>query len=279
MIDSLLQIHYFQALDPLWLSLVPLILFNSFFVLTCLYYGLTYKSRTSDREIALKEHSKMLGRFLKDYWYWLMSPLERLALKLRLTPNILTFMGFLGSCMAGYIFHKGMFGLGGWFMIFSASFDMFDGRIARLTGQESKSGAYFDSVMDRFGEAAVFIGLISYYSQSWVLYVTIVALIGSMMTSYTRARGEGVGVDVKKGAMQRAERVVFLGVGSICSPIASYFVSFFYPVPVDILTVAALIIIALFTNLTAIYRMRYVINKLDPSPKANNWLARWSARL
>jgi phosphatidylglycerophosphate synthase len=166
-------------------------------------------------------------------------------------------------------------------MIFGASFDLVDGQVARLTGKASKSGAFFDSVMDRFGEAVVFLGLASYYRSTWVLYFVVMALVGSMMVSYTRARGEGVGVDVKKGIMQRAERIVYLGVGSIFSPILAYSLSSWVKTPLDFMTIGAIILIAIFTNLGALYRIRYVIHRLDPRPRESNTflsrlIHRWS---
>jgi len=80
------------------------------------------------------------------------------------------------------------------------------------------------------------------------------------MVSYTRARGEGIGIECKTGIMQRPERIVYLGVGSIFSPIFAYFISFIYPLNYDFLTVGAICIIALLTPISAISRMRYIIH-------------------
>ncbi len=214
----------------------------------------------------LKEQTKSLSRFLKEYWYWCTSPFVNLMVKLHVTPNVLTVWGFVVSCVAAYFFHLGMVGAGGWFMIFGATFDMFDGHIARLTGKASKSGAFFDSVMDRFCEGVVFLGLASYYRNSWILSFVILGLVGSMMVSYTRARGEGVGVDVKSGIMQRPERIVYLGVGSVFSPICAYFLRPLWPVSLDFLTIGAILLIAIMTNITALHRMGVVMRSLDPIP-------------
>lgn len=257
-----------------WASLAPLIAFNACFLVTLAFFRLTYKKQPKTGDVALKEHSRFLPPFFKEYWYWLLSPFERLMVKCHVTPNALTIWGFLVSCLSAYFFYRGKIGLGGWMMIAGATFDMFDGRIARLTGCESKSGAFFDSVMDRFGEAVIFLGLAVYYRNSWVLYFVVLALVGSMMVSYTRARGEGVGVDVKKGIMQRPERIAYLGVGSVFSPIVAYFFSFLLPVPADFLTVGAILLIGVLTILSALYRIRYVIRHLDPTPPASRLLTR-----
>ncbi len=253
-----------------WLSVAPLLVFNVLFLSTLGYFWLTYTQRVIPQEIAknmdAKEHSRFLSRFLKEYWYWLTNPFEQMLVKYRISPNTLTFFGFLLSCTSGYFFHQRMFGTGGWFMIFGATFDMFDGRIARSTGHVTKSGAFFDSVMDRFSEAVVFLGLASAYRNSWILNLVVLALIGSMMVSYTRARGEGVGILCSIGWMQRPERIVYLGVGSIFSPIFAYFLSLvvhWVRIPPDFMTIAALLVITVFTNLTAMVRMRYIMQNLD----------------
>jgi phosphatidylglycerophosphate synthase len=275
MLEKILQIPYLRSIDPIWISLGPLLTFNILLLSTLAFFGITYKMRPKHEDLDLKEHSRLLSPFLKDYWYWLTAPFVKLMVKLHITPNVLTVWGFVICCVSAYFFHKGMIGAGGWFMIFGATFDLFDGRVARLTGRASQSGAFFDSVMDRFCEGVVFLGLASFYRSSWVLYFVVMALVGSMMVSYTRARGEGVGVDVKKGIMQRAERIVYLGVGSIFSPIFAYFISFVVPTPIDFMTIGAILLIAIFTNLGALYRIRYVIRKLDPRPReSNTFLAR-----
>lgn len=139
---------------------------------------------------------------------------------------------------------------------------MFDGRIARKTGTSSKSGAFYDSVMDRFGEAVVFMGLAVYFHNSWVLYAVLGALIGSTMVSYTRAKGDSVGIDCKVGAMQRPERIVYLGVASIFSPPFRQVVAPQVVPPVEYLAIAALIFIAFMTLVTSVYRIIYIFRKL-----------------
>lgn len=249
----------FETMDPIWFTLGPLIGFNALLLTTFFYFLITYPRRERHEDIDLKEHTHFLSSFFKEYWYWFTAPAEKLCIRLHITPNTLTVMGFVICCVAGYFFHLGRIGLGGWFMIFGATFDMFDGRIARITGQMSEYGAFFDSVMDRFCEAVVFLGLASLYHDSWVLYPVIIGLIGSMMVSYTRARGEGIGIACKKGIMQRPERIVYLGVGSIFSPIFAYLLAPLYPLPYDFMTIGAIVLIAILTPLSAVSRMRYIL--------------------
>ena len=262
------SLQYLESLDPIWISLGPLLGVNIAGFLTLLFFWITYDRRTKESDVDLKKHSPFLSRFLKEYWYWVTSPFVGLMVKFHITPNVITFIGFIFSCISGYFFHKGMLGMGGWMMILGATFDMFDGQIARLTGRTSKSGAYLDSVMDRFCEGVVFIGLASYYRSTWVLPFVILALVGSMMVSYTKARGEGVGVDVKTGIMQRPERIVYLGVGSILSPIVAFLLSSMVKIPLNFMTTGAIVAISILTNYSALYRMFYVIRHLDPAKRS-----------
>ncbi|MBI2082954.1 MAG: CDP-alcohol phosphatidyltransferase family protein [Deltaproteobacteria bacterium] len=272
------MIQYLIQLDPIWISLAPLIAVNILFLTTLATFRFVRNKRPRHEDVDRKEYSRFLSKFLVEYWYWLLGPVERSLVRLGISPDALTLLGLVVSAISGYFFHLGMVGAGGWLMIFGATFDLLDGRVARLTNRETRSGAFFDSVIDRFAEAVVFLGLASWYRDSWVLYFVVSALIGSLMVSYTRARGEGVGVKVTKGIMQRPERIVYLGVGSIFSPIFAYLVSFIWGVPHDFLTMLALIIIAIFTIIGAIYRIQYVLIQLDPAPQSKRLFRRFVQR-
>jgi CDP-diacylglycerol--glycerol-3-phosphate 3-phosphatidyltransferase len=133
--------------------------------------------------------------------------------------------------------------------------DIFDGRVARESGLESKFGAFYDSTLDRISEVVMFVGLASLYNtirgdveDVAMIYVILMALGGSLMVSYTRARAEGLGLDCKVGLMQRAERVVLLGLGSLVFGLA------WDGVVLD----GIIIIVAVLTNLTAIQRIVWV---------------------
>ena len=112
----------------------------------------------------------------------------------------------------------GQFSLGGWLYLCSGACDFLDGRLARITGKSSASGAALDSILDRYSEAAMLIGLAWYYRESWVLLPVLAFLAGSFLVPYVRARGEGLGLHLKVGLMQRPERVVVLGVAVVFSP-------------------------------------------------------------
>lgn len=251
------------GIDPKWNSLLPLIVINVLMLSTVVIFAFIYRRRPKDPDLIGRDTSKLVGGFLYQYWGWLVSPFERFFIKFHFSPNVLTSLGFILSAFCGFTFATGHMGIAGWLMIVGGTFDMFDGRVARKTGKTSKSGAFYDSVMDRFGEGLVFFGLAIYYHDSWVLYFVIAALIGSTMVSYTRAKGDSIGVDCRVGLMQRPERIVYLGVGSIFSPPFRQIINPHAAIPVEYLTIAALIIIALTTIFTSVYRMLYIMRAID----------------
>ena len=256
--------------ENLWVTVFPILLINISFLVTFLYFFARYDAITPHKEMDGRHDSRLLNRFFKGYWYWLTEPIVKLLIKLRMSPNMITLTGFLISCSAAFFFAKGLFGYAGWTMIFGATFDMFDGRVARAIGRQTRSGAFFDSVMDRFGEGYTLLGLAFYYHASWLLGLVILCIIGSTMVSYTRARGEGVGIDCKVGPMQRPERIVYLGVASSFTPLVQYVLALYFTNPPAILVIAALIMITVLTHYTAVYRMIYIMNAIDTKDRQPN---------
>lgn len=259
--------HLILATSSVWVTIAPVLVINVIFLTTLMVFAFSRNRPEKPEYLKGRHESKFLGSFLREWWYWVTNPIARFLIKIRLNPNSITLTGTLISFVAAILFANGLFGYAGWVMVFGATFDMFDGRVARLMGKESRSGAYLDSVMDRFGEGAVFVGLAYCYRASWLLPVIMVALIGSMLVSYTRARGEGVGVICKKGSMQRPERIAYLGVASILQPVADSLVSLVWSSPPAILVIGAIIIIAIMTNVTAIQRIIDIMNELDTADR------------
>ena len=145
---------------------------------------------------------------------WLVSLLS----KTRLTPNALTLIGFSLSGAAAAVIAREYLLLGGVLVLLSGVFDMFDGPLARATGQTTKFGAILDSICDRLGEAAVFLGLLIMYVHNGSVLEPILiytTFVGSVMVSYVRARAEGLGLKCEVGVFTRAERVVLLALGLI----------------------------------------------------------------
>ena len=127
-------------------------------------------------------------------------------------------IGVLLAAVAAALIAQGMLAAGGIMVLIAGVFDMFDGAVARMTDRATKFGAFFDSVMDRVSEAVVLLGLLWLYleeGEQLGAVLVYVAIVGSTMVSYARARAEGLGIECKGGLMQRPERVASLGVGII----------------------------------------------------------------
>jgi phosphatidylglycerophosphate synthase len=212
-----------------------------------------------DADIARRVDSPLLGRFLRRYLIWILSPWERALVRVGITPNGITFISLLTSLGAAIALAMGRFTLGGWLYHLTGILDVLDGRVARATGQVSRGGAYFDSVIDRYAELIVFGGLACFYRSSWLMLLVLAAALGSIMVSYTRARGEALGVDVKVGTMQRPERVFYLGLALVMAPLlrdSGALVLGMRIVP------AVLGWLAISANWTAIARIRHTMEKL-----------------
>ncbi len=193
---------------------------------------------------------------------------------LNLNPNFLTTLALIISIFAGYFFGTGEFVIAGILTLLSGIFDTIDGKIARMMNKVTKFGALYDSTLDRYAEVILFFG-IGIYLIKYGFYITSVAAVlaigGSMMVSYIRARAEGLGFECNIGFMRRAERIVLLGFSSIFYFLHAYFTIFFDyvfekfnfdlpsypPMPLSI----AIYIMAVLTNITAFQRLHYVWKK------------------
>ncbi len=156
-------------------------------------------------------------------------------------PNVLTFIGFAINLVATCLFAYGYFLLAGCAIFLAGVFDLTDGPVARATNRVTPFGGFFDSVMDRYSDLGLLIGLLIYYGRvNRFLYVALVAvaMIGSVMTSYTRARAENLIPSCKVGFLERPERVVLIIIGALSQRMA----------PV-------LWVIAVLSNFTVIHRV------------------------
>jgi CDP-diacylglycerol---glycerol-3-phosphate 3-phosphatidyltransferase len=168
--------------------------------------------------------------------YKIIDPFVKLLIKIGLTPNAVTVIGFILNIGVAAVFvvgaeksNRGDLSYVGWagaLILFAGLFDMLDGQVARLGKMSSSFGALLDSVLDRYSELFMFLG-ICYYLISHHYFISslfaFIGLIGSMMVSYTRARAEGLGIECKGGLMQRPERIVLIGTTALaCGIIAQY---------------------------------------------------------
>jgi CDP-diacylglycerol--glycerol-3-phosphate 3-phosphatidyltransferase len=160
------------------------------------------------------KHNQVFGPFFARFLIWLIGPLERLLVG-RVSPNVITASSLLLCGVTGAAVALGHIPGAVWLYVFAGILDVLDGRLARVSNQQTPAGALFDSVSDRWGELFVFAGYVWFLHDSPWLLAVMGAIGGSMMVSYTRARAEGLGVPLAGGVMQRAERIVLVAGGTL----------------------------------------------------------------
>ncbi|MCR4809656.1 MAG: CDP-alcohol phosphatidyltransferase family protein [Prevotella sp.] len=212
--------------------------------------------------------------FLQKIIYNIINPVIKLMIKLHITPNVVTALGFLGNIAATAFFIVAarrmaassqdafcLIGWGGAIILFAGLFDMMDGRLARMGGLSTTFGALWDSTLDRYSELVSLFGICLVFLLSgdkwfWMGVVTFVAMVGSVMVSYVRARAEGLGIECKVGLMQRPERVVVTAVAAIVSGFTH-----------NLWWLAGgMLLIAVLANVTAFWRIAHcykILNERD----------------
>jgi soluble lytic murein transglycosylase len=193
----------------------------------------------------------MLGRYRDTLRAW-SDPVGRTLFRLRLRPNHLTMCGLLVSACAGAAFVFGHVRLAGVLLILAGLFDLFDGSLARASGQATTFGAFLDSVIDRYSDIVVMLGIVVLYARmphARGALVAMAGLAGSVMVSYTKARAESIGVSCNIGVMERPERLICLIAGALLG-----------------LMEPALWVLAILANLTALQRILFTRRLLLERP-------------
>lgn len=215
---------------------------------------------------------KNRARYLK-----IIAPVGNLLARIGVHPHVLSIAGLVLSIVAGLVYSSGFFFWAAWVVLLAGICDTLDGQIARQTKKVSKFGSFFDSTLDRYSDILLFIGLayhfaggqafmglqgseIREHASPWTVAIIILTIAGSFMVSYTRARAEGLGIECKAGLMQRPERITLLIIGSLFGSI---------PAIGPILMKFTLLILAISSNLTAMYRIFYVRNQLVRGSQAH----------
>lgn len=204
--------------------------------------------------------------YLQKLIYTLINPIIKGMIKMGITPNMVTTIGFVGNVVAAFLFiHASQLtpisigfswiGWGGAILLFSGLFDMMDGRLARLGNMSTTFGAFWDSTLDRYSELFSLFGITLYLmtaSGIWAGVITFLALVGSIMVSYVRARAEGLGIECKVGLMQRPERVVVTALAAIITGITS---NLWW-------LIGGMTLIAVLANITAFWRVAHCYKQL-----------------
>ncbi len=216
---------------------------------------------------------------LQKILHKLLHPIVKLFVALGITPNVVTTIGFFLNTIVAIIFIAGVeigtrsdlsyIGWGGAMILFAGLFDMLDGQVARVGKMTSRFGALYDSVLDRYSEMLMFLGICYYLAGHHYFISSLIAfigLIGSIMVSYTRARAEGLGIPCKDGLMQRPERVITIGLSALACGITGHYTGGNHKWNLTVFgytefeTIAIFIIplalIAILANYTAIQRLK-----------------------
>jgi CDP-diacylglycerol--glycerol-3-phosphate 3-phosphatidyltransferase len=188
-------------------------------------------------------------------------PIMSALTRWRVHPNTLSTIGFLITCSSGFFFHSHHVRTAGILILLGGIFDLFDGTVARRTGLASPFGAFYDSTLDRLSEIAVYLGLLSLYNDYRLelgdvgtIYAIMLAMSGSLMISYTRARAEALDINCTVGLMQRAERVILIGLAALA----------FGEDGNGIVLKVVIYVLAVLTNLTVIQRIWWVWRNTRP---------------
>lgn len=200
---------------------------------------------------------RILSKHLIDGFYAVFNPVGDFLENANIHPHVVTASGFFLSVITAWLFWKGYMFLGGITLILSGACDVLDGRLARNTNRTSRFGAVLDSTVDRYSEIFVFMGLAAYFHSAGLSAIIILAMAGSLLTSYVRARAEALGLECKIGLMQRPERVTFIAVGAIIGALFDLVFGTQQP-----LLKLAVVGIAVLGNITVIQRVLHVRGQL-----------------
>ena len=197
---------------------------------------------------------KSLWDSIKVGYLRLIEPVADYLVRHRVNPNVITTIGTLCTIAAAVIYAFGHISIAGWVLGLTALFDVLDGTVARRTGRETKFGAFYDSSLDRVSDGMILGGLTVFYATDTprhsvaMVIICLMAIIGTFLTSYTRARADALGIDARVGMLQRPERVVLLS-----APQAFFGLAFH-----GLVLAAIVILLAVTSWITAVQRIAFV---------------------
>lgn len=202
--------------------------------------------------------SKLVSKSIMEMGYWWFQAPGELLVKRNITPDQISwsslFVGFLAACFIAF----GFFGIGSILLFASAILDALDGYVARRLNSFSVSGEILDSSLDRYVDFFFFAGLLIYYHDSLLLMlITLFAMLGSFMISYSSAKAQAMGISPPRGSMKRSDRLVYLILGgSLASLSVAFLEEDTISPPMGIPMVVVLLMIAILSNISAIQRLK-----------------------
>lgn len=208
--------------------------------------------------------TKLIPEHVQNFWFYLTEPFVSILIRLRVTPNTITIIGFVLTAIAGYTLAISRWGLGGWLLILAVIFDLFDGRVARKTNHTSEAGAFLDSIIDRYSDGAILIGIAYALRENTIfLLITLIAFVGFFTVSYNRAKSELLGIPCDVGVFKRPERFYIIIVASLFTPA----VCLKFNLKEPILIKGAIVLLAVGTIWTSIQRAIYTMKHINLKQK------------
>lgn len=232
-----------------------------FGVLSMIVYAFSAESRAPGKNKSGRAGSFLLGFWLRDWFYWLFRPFRDFCASRRISPTTFNVLGVIFGAIAMVLFARGQLAAAGYAILLSGIADALDGEVARAQGRTSRAGAFIDSTLDRWVDFMLFAGLAVFFDSGLPVLLCLVGLGGSLLVSYTRARGEALGVSCRFGVMQRAERMIGLAAGGIFDATVASFTG----AEPGTLMIVALALIAAGSTLTALYRTIWIARSLHQS--------------
>lgn len=228
-------------------------------LLTMPVFALKARRRPMDADVARRPSTVLLGYWVRDWLMWVIGPLERVLVGAKVSPDVFNYLGVFMGAAAGVAFALSQLAVAGWLVLLGGAADIFDGRIARAQGVASDRGAFLDSTLDRFAETFAFMGLAVFFAGApWQTAALALALGASLLVSYTRAKGDALGVQCRGGVMQRAERLVLLALAALLDGPVTRRAGW----PPGTLLAVAVAIIAVGALGTAVYRTVRIASEL-----------------
>jgi CDP-diacylglycerol--glycerol-3-phosphate 3-phosphatidyltransferase len=223
-------------------------------------FAIAGRSRPRDPDVVKRPATILLGFWVRDWLMWLIRPIEQRLVRSRVSPDVFNYLGVAFGLAAALAFASAALTIAGWMIVLGGLCDILDGRVARALGVDSRFGEFMDSTLDRFAETFTYVGLAWFLAgASWYVLLAPLALGSSLLVSYTRAKGEALGILCKSGVMQRAERLVVLAVAAFVDPLLARRLGWGNGTTI----VAALMIIGAGALGTAVYRTAVIARELS----------------
>lgn len=232
-------------------------MFNAALIFATAYIGVRAYARRRPN-VSNVRGSALIGSHVRAWYFSSLEPIERWLIRHGVKPITLTYAQVVAALMVAFAYASGFIYTAGVLLLFTGTLDIMDGKLARSTNGDSQRGAFLDSVIDRYAEFFCYVGLIVFFSSGWRVWAVLVAILGGAMVSYTRARAEGLGVRCDIGLLQRPERFVLLGFGSIFSALGVHLWGGHHG-----LLSFVVVLIAVLSNATAVQRILHTSRKLS----------------